>query len=241
MTAYWIARGGCGKLNSFRVSLKWFSALVMPPPLRASAGWSRPDRAFSRQATNVDGGCCGMRVRGHHRRFCLRCAGAVRHRCARRHPRCRAARIDHLHPARGDPSIKLRVVKRGLCAAQARMQPALPGPEAGLSYQRDNTPVFRRHGLFQRAQKHLTRHHVDVQIGALRCGLSRRITVGVRFLWNNRTSDPVLGCSTLIFERQVTKMIVASAAEFLFSGILRCHGVKHKKHSRWNGCSYSMP
>ena len=46
------------------------------------------------------------RRRRGHRRLPVRRAGPLRHRPARRHARPRAARLDHLDPARGDPAMK---------------------------------------------------------------------------------------------------------------------------------------
>jgi hypothetical protein len=57
-------RGGSVCLNRFRAFSKWIAASVMPLPPQASAGRSRPDRAFSRQATNVGVGCFRSRDGG---------------------------------------------------------------------------------------------------------------------------------------------------------------------------------
>ena len=63
-----LKRSGSVDLNRFRGVSKWISALVTPPPSRASAGRSRPDRGVFRQAMNVVGGCCRSRDTGRSRR-----------------------------------------------------------------------------------------------------------------------------------------------------------------------------
>ena len=51
-------RGGSFDLTRFRAFSKWVSALVMPLPVGALAGRTRPDRGVSRQAMNAGDGCC---------------------------------------------------------------------------------------------------------------------------------------------------------------------------------------